>query len=157
MGLEQGGGPGIGADLFAKGIGTGAGAGQNEAPPKDFDELVNKIFEQMVKVVSKFTGTRLDTALNTGVFAHTDITKAGLQVNNNILHQGLLPEARGGAIATLAGEVFSSRLDFSKLNPPPIEGLPVGEGQGIDMSFASLGTLTPMATGGTSASIEMNV
>jgi hypothetical protein len=116
-----------------------ADAAQN---PKSLDEFLTGLFEQFSKWASKMVGgMKFDSLLNTGLLANVDITKAGIQVNNQILKQNF--DVQGGTLANVLSEgtQIASVKDFSKIQVPPIEGLGIGAPERVSM--ADLGNFTP--------------
>ena len=142
----------IGAQNFARGIGTGNGPAAPDAKPESvFDVLTQSLDKALALVGKMLTTVNLEKVGSTGIFAHVDFQKGAIQANNTILHQGVIPDARGGVLANIIadGTQIASVRDFGKLNVPPIEGMAMNTG--VDVSPASLGTLTPPSFGDASA------
>jgi hypothetical protein len=88
------------------GIGMGGKPDEN-AKPEDLSDFINKLFEKTGDWIHKAIGVNIKSAFNTGITAHTDIQKAGIQVNNEIMRSPLVKGAPGGALAGIVfGEVF---------------------------------------------------
>jgi hypothetical protein len=129
------------------GIGTGGGgpAGPEAKPESVFDVLTQSLDKAFALVGKMITTVNLEKVGSTGIFSHIDFQKGAIQANNNILHQGVIPDARGGVLANVIadGTQIASVRDFSKINMPSIEGMAMNTG--IDISPANLGTLTPQS------------
>jgi len=118
----------INAHLRQSGFGMGQGGANDQKPPEDLSDFINKLFDQFSKWISKGTGVKLDSLVNTGLGAHADITKAGIQVNNS--PQSIIPDAKGGLLANIAfGEVFTKAGASHGIG-----GAPTGEGGGSGSS-----------------------
>ncbi|MDX1975093.1 MAG: hypothetical protein SFT92_05395 [Rickettsiales bacterium] len=112
----------INAHLQRMGFGQGGGGAPDpNAKPTDLSDFINKLFEKLGDWVTKATGVNVTSFFNTGMFANAKIEQAGIQVNNQIMKQGLLPDAPGGALAQIATQVFNNKFDG-------VSAPPIGEG-----------------------------
>lgn len=126
------------------GIGMGGGPASPDAKPESvFDVLTQALDKAMALVGKMVTTMNLEKVGSTGIFAHVDFQQGAIKANNNILHQGIIPDARGGVLANILadGTQIASVRDFSKINVPPVDGMAMNTG--VDISPANLGTLTP--------------
>lgn len=64
-----------------------------DAQPKNFDELIEKILNQAMAVVGKVFNVKTDSMLSTGILPQ-GLEKAGIQVGNTL--QPIIPDAQGG-------------------------------------------------------------
>ncbi len=118
-------------------------ATSNSAPKKD------DIVENSATLLDRILGLRLSSMFGTGIFAHfTPPQQYGFSKQIN---QGAASlTARGGAGANFAMESLriSTLNNFSQLTKPAIQNPTIGGGFPVtNMSFSSLGNLTPLDTG----------
>jgi len=115
-------------------------ATSSNAKASDFDSLLNSIIGQSGGV-GTFFKAKLDSLFSTGIFAQFTPQQGWAEKQMNQGAQSLT--ARGGRL----GEGFALlKPDFSGISAPPIQGVEIGSM--MDMSFASLGSLTPSFGGG---------
>ena len=136
-GPDSGGGD-IGAKLHAQGIGSG-GAGGKDAQPEDIFDFLTKLLDKVGTWVTKFTGVNVESFFNTGALANLKIEQAGIQVNNQIMKQAIIPDAGGGATASIAGAVFNFKNLFANVGGLSID--PMTYNSGVDISPANLGEM----------------
>ena len=139
-----------------KAAGSGAKAASN------FQELMDQIISAPVKWLSKATGIKLDSMMETGIFANAKLEDAAFKSGDAINKGAASFTANGGALANVAGIVFNKENLLNGISQPVIDGLPieaqqqiasirdmVGEGMPVAaMSYGDLGGLTPSAGGG---------
>jgi hypothetical protein len=144
-GPDSGGGD-IGARLHAQGIGGGgSGPTNKDAPPEDIFDFITKLIEKTGTWITKFTGVNVESFFNTGAMP-VKLEQGGIQVNNQIMRQAIIPDASGGALASIAGMLINQK-NFGNLTAPAIEGLPVSEMNMANASFSDLGGLIPGPAG----------
>lgn len=102
--------------------------------PTNMDDLFSALFGWLGNFFT-FAKTKADSFFSTGIFAHVQLQQSFGESPMNKAAQSL--SMRGGKLA----QIFAAmKVDFSKITPPQIGG------SMMDMSFASLGNLTPMQT-----------
>lgn len=116
----------------------------------------NDILEDSSTFLERIFGLKLTGMgglFSTGIF--TQLTPPQQAFLGKSINQGAATlTARGGAATNFAMESLriATLNKFDKLVKPQIDGLPVQP-----MSLASLGTLTPLNTGGSTASRQMDI
>jgi hypothetical protein len=132
-----------------------------ETPATNMDDLVNKILASTMNWVSKATGIKMSSLLETGVFANAKLEDAAFKAGDAINKGATSFTSNGGALANVAGIVFNKENLLNGITQAQIDGLPIeaqqqvasirdmmGEGMPVTgMSNGDLGGLTPMNFG----------
>ncbi|MEK6746338.1 MAG: hypothetical protein AABY33_04850 [Pseudomonadota bacterium] len=124
----------------------GQSSGGDDSNKNQFETITDGLATQLTRLLGKLSfgliKIRLRTLGSTGVTKQFDM--AGFAAKS--INEGApTAAARGGVLANTAQKVGLTRPDFGSIAKPLIEGFPVQS-----MSYASLGNLTPMDTGGSS-------
>ncbi len=126
------GGPALSADRVAQ-I-NAANAAPPSDKPKTLDEFISSLMEMPMRIISKLTPVNAEAALKTGVFVNADITKAGIQVNNQIMKANPLAISSNIGNMIAEGVQVASVKDFSGVKGTAVEGIPVQAAVHIPMS-----------------------
>lgn len=126
----------------SKGISGGGGDDDKNHFENIADGLVSFVSRLLGKVGIKI---RLRTLLSTGFLKQ--FTPAQAWSGKSINEGAPVMASRGGVLADVVIRKTDFKMDFSNIAKPAIEGLPVQA-----MSFASLGQLIPLDTGGSGRS-----
>ncbi len=121
----------------------GKGGGGGDDDKNHFENIADGLVSIIARVMGKIglPKIRLRTLLSTGFLKQ--FTPAQAWSGKSINEAAPVMAARGGVIADAVIKKTDFRMDFSNIAKPAIEGFPVQA-----MSYASLGNLTPLNTGG---------
>jgi hypothetical protein len=121
----------------------GSGSSGDDNDKNQFEAIADGLATMVSRLLGKATGIkiRLRTLGSTGLFKQ--FTPAQTWSGKSVNEGAPTLAAKGGMLSTIAQKASFTKLDFSKIASPAIEGFPVQS-----MSYASLGNLAPMDSGG---------
>ncbi len=121
----------------------GKGGGGGDDDKNHFENMADGLASHIARLLGKIglPKIRLRTLLSTGFLKQFTPTQSwsAKSVNESAPTMG----ARGGVLADVVIKKTDFKMDFSNIAKPAVEGFPVQP-----MSYAALGSLTPLNTGG---------
>ncbi|MEQ1704709.1 MAG: hypothetical protein ABL867_01895 [Rickettsiales bacterium] len=122
-------------------------SGGDDSNKNQFETIADGLATHLTRLLGKLSfgliKIRLRTLGSTGLFKQ--FTPAQEWSGKLVNEAAPTASGKGGVLANTAQKIGLTRPDFGSIAKPPIEGFPVQS-----MSYASLGNLTPMDTGGSS-------